>query len=175
MNKKMVRRSIVIAAAVLGVSAAVPPALLLAAPNDDAPSSLVEDYSYPGAAQIQADDPLVQLISGDGHIVYNKTCATPATGVGRIAVETTAGGDEIVCFDVLGPKGELKLKIDAVFSIDGRKAEAAGGASASATIQPEGGTATTVTLDKSFNTPVGQGADPNGAPATLLELSVSPS
>lgn len=173
MNKLIVRRSVLIGAVVLGVTAAVPPALLLAAPSDNAGGSLVEDYSYPGAAQILSDDPRINLISGDGHIVFDKTCAAPASGVGRITVVSAQGGSDI-CFDVLAATGDLKMKIAAVFEIDGRKADDGGAQSATAVVQPDGGSAESVTLDKNFSTPVGIGADPNGAPTTLLELSVSP-
>lgn len=139
----------------------------------DAPPSIVEDFSYPGAAQIAQDDPRINLISGDGHIVLNPTCATPATGVGRINVVSDEGDASAICFDVLAASGQLSMRIDGVFSIDGRKADDAGAATATATVQPSGGTATSVTLSKDHTTPVGVGA--SGPRTTLLALAVSPS
>ncbi|WIY07673.1 hypothetical protein QRX60_15160 [Amycolatopsis mongoliensis] len=49
--------------------------------------SVVEDFSYPGAATILANDH-VQLISGDAHIVY-APCPTGQDTVGVIQVKTT--------------------------------------------------------------------------------------
>ena len=166
------RRLLVLGALVAVVAVAVPSSPLLAAGDNDAPGSLVEDFSYPGAAQILTDDPRVKLISGDGHIILNATCAASADGVGRIVVMTTEGGTA-VCFDVLAARGRLTMKIDAVYSIDGRRADDSGAATATASIQPEGGAEQSVTLAKNLTTPVGIGAG-DDIPTTLLELAVSP-
>jgi hypothetical protein len=172
-----VRKSGLLAVALAAVS--VPAAMLVwsssagAAAAADEPSSLVEDYSYPGAAAIAVADPRINLVSGDGHIILNSTCAAPATGVGRIAVISDQGDASPICFDVLAASGELSMRIDGVFSIDGRKAENGGAATATATIQPSGGAETSVTLNKDKTTPVGIGA--GGDRTTLLELAVSAS
>jgi hypothetical protein len=169
-----IRKSGLLVIALAAVS--VPATMLLSSASAgaaDGPGSIVEDYSYPGAAQIVQADPRINLISGDGHIILNATCATPATGVGRISVISDEGDASPICFDVLAAKGQLSMKIDGVFSIDGRKAEDGGAATATATVQPSGGEATSVTLSQDHNTPVGVGT--GGPRTTLLQLAVSPS
>lgn len=165
-------RPVAFAAAAITAVLVVPVATQWSAAQAADSGSLVEDFSYPGAAQILTDDPRINLVRGDGHIVFNKTCAAAATGVGRIDVYPSPGTDPI-CFDVLANTGHLELKIDAVYEIDARHAMTAGGASATATIQPAGGAATSVTLNTAYSTPVGVGADPDGPPTTLLELTVA--
>jgi hypothetical protein len=130
----------------------------------------VEDYSYPGAAEILATHN-VKLNSGDGHILFAPDCDKPRpSGVGRIIVRTSAPGWDI-CFDVLGPTGLLNLEVPAVYEIDARYGITPGH-KGTVDITPEGGTRSQVPLETKFATQVGQGADPNGEPTTLLQIAI---
>lgn len=80
----------------------------------DAPPSLVEDYTYPGAAGLEASRH-IKLISGDGRITLLKDCTSTDP---KIQVETFAAGSEgIYCFKVKGDKGVLKLEMPNVYLI----------------------------------------------------------
>jgi hypothetical protein len=134
---------------------------------DDQPSSIVEDYSYPGAAAITQ----FKLISGDGHIVLGD-CATPsAAGQGRISIRTQQQGDP-VCFDVLSATGLLNLEVPAVYEIDARRSTGAGGTSAGAVVTTDDGVTTDVPLSLDHTTSVGKGIDDNNKPTTLVQLRV---
>ncbi|MFI5495786.1 hypothetical protein [Actinoplanes sp. NPDC051859] len=84
-------------------------------------SSLVEDYSYPGAAQILAKDEL-KLIGGDGHIMFTKRI-NPLTEVQcqttEIQVEQfVAGGSGwYYCFKTIGTTGVLTLEVPATYGV----------------------------------------------------------
>lgn len=166
---------IVAAAAALTISGGVFAADAATADAADAPSSLVEDYSYPGAAAILAAHN-VKLISGNGKIVYADCSNPPAGDVTFVYVYTTdlsVNGGDAVCFQVLGVPGVLTMEVPQVFEIrgDGRVAGAGKGHDMTAVVQPEGGSATTVQLDSDGSTPVGIGTDPTAAPTTLLQLT----
>ncbi len=142
--------------------------------TDDQPS-IVEDFTYPGAAQIQASDK-VELLSGDGHIVYTDCPSGPDT-VGLIMVRTTdlvgPAGDGKVCFHVLGRSGYLTMKIPAVYSIRGDGLQAGQGHKLKATLTTNGTTTTTVDVNPSGTTQVGITTNPPGDPTTLLRLDAS--
>jgi hypothetical protein len=162
--------AIVVLSGLLGVGAAV-----AAGTDDDVPTetnggSIVEDYGYPGAEGIETAHPEVHLVSGDGHIVFVECSTAAQSGVGRITVEISSRTK--VCFSVLAASGVLNLRVAGVDSIDARKASDAGGKSAEATIQPEGGSATTIALKSNVTTPVGKGVDSNSPATTLLQLVV---
>lgn len=95
-----------------------------AAAAADAPSSLVEDYKYPGAAQILAQHN-VELISGDGHIVFvtsHPISDGQRCDAGQIAVEKNLSEDPwdvFYCFRTIGTAGVLKLRIPGTFGIRG--------------------------------------------------------
>lgn len=139
---------------------------------DDMPS-LVEDYSYPGAAAIQASDGIV-LVSGDGHILYAPCNTAPVNNVGVIHVRTTdslgPNHDGQACFKVTGPTGHLVLKVPAVYEIRGDGQVAGAGHKGTANLTTDDGTKSTVTLNPSGSTPVGVGAKDGAAPTTLLAL-----
>jgi hypothetical protein len=169
-------RLTVIGGAALAVTAGVGFSLTAAASAgaaNDAPAaqSIVEDYTYPGADALLISDQ-IKLLSGDGHIVYVACSEALPTGVGRIAVDQQDSGRR-VCFDVLAPTGVLNLELPSVYSIDARKATAAGGTAATADLTTDDGVHTTVPLDLSHSTPVGTGASENNAPTTLLVLKVT--
>jgi hypothetical protein len=142
----------------------------VAADGDDA-TSLVETFDYPGADAIQAADPRVVLLRGDGHIVYDASCAAPASGVGQIVVRPQPDPTAI-CFDVLGGSGWLSMRIEGVFEIDGRKATTGDAQTATATVQPQDEAQKDVTLKKTAVTPIGVEGD-NTVPTVLLDLTVA--
>ncbi|RZU51069.1 hypothetical protein EV385_2867 [Krasilnikovia cinnamomea] len=98
-----------VTAAVAGVAAV--PAFQMAASARAAaePTSLVEDYSYPGAAEIEAKGG-PKLLAGDGRITYVDTC--DENDLTQIKLETLSND---VCFAVKGDTGWLSLRVDAVF------------------------------------------------------------
>lgn len=141
----------------------------------DEPASLVEDYSYPGAADIEQKYHVV-LTSGDGHIVF-ADCATPPDGnIGVLQVRSTetVGKDGLVCFKVLGTTGRLSLRIPAVFEIRGDGRVAGSGHKMKADLTTDAGQHSTVDVGGFGSVPVGIGANPNNAPTTLLQLTVNP-
>ncbi|WP_238432650.1 hypothetical protein [Micromonospora tarensis] len=138
--------------------------------------SIVEDYTYPGAAGILASYK-VELIAGDGHIVW-ADCSTPPTGdIGLIKVYTTeliGQNDEgLICFRALGPVGRLDLKVPAVFEIRGDGITRGTGHNGTATVTTEAGVKTTKGLDPDGSTQFGIG-EGGEEPTTLLQLTVAP-
>ncbi|MEU8665244.1 hypothetical protein [Actinoplanes philippinensis] len=97
-----------------GVAAVALPAAVLtvgsrgAEAADEMPSSIVEDYSYPGAAAI----PEITLIKGDGRITL-VPCDTANPDL--ITVESI--GRTVFCFAVQGDSGWLSLRLDRVFLV----------------------------------------------------------
>jgi hypothetical protein len=116
----------------------------IAAPDAAVESqSLVEDFSYPNADRILAEQN-VRLISGDGHIIL-VDCATPVEGdIGLLKVRTTneaIGSDGIgrVCFKILGSTGLLNLEVPGVYEIRGDGQKSGTGHQVTATVKPEDG------------------------------------
>lgn len=139
----------------------------------DGQPAVVEDFSYPGAAQIFADHG-VQLTSGDGHIVF-ADCATPqGPGVGLLQVRTTEmigeNGEGFLCFQVLAPTGYLNLLVPAVYEIRGDGTTSGSGHKVRAELTTDAGARSTVEVNPSGSTPVGIGAQPGNPPTTLLRL-----
>ncbi|WP_233512241.1 hypothetical protein [Micromonospora deserti] len=167
-------------AAVLGLGAAgllVGASAPTRAVADDAPPSIVEDFSYPGAAQILAQQN-VKLISGDGHILL-ADCATPPEGdIGLLKVWTTdeqIGADGIgrVCFKVTARTGLLNLEVPGVYEIRGDGQRTGTGHEVTAELRSDEGEEITVEVDPDGSTQVGLGADPDASPTMLLRLTVA--
>ncbi|WP_406304376.1 hypothetical protein OH805_20555 [Streptomyces sp. NBC_00879] len=72
--------------------------------------SAVEDFSYPGAAQIQKDQKIL-LKRGDGHITLVSCDGTP-----DITVKSRTG-QKTYCFDVSAKQGYLSLELPDAFGI----------------------------------------------------------
>ncbi len=95
-----------------------------AAGADDGPSSLVEDFSYPGAAAILAEHQL-KLFKGDGHILFDskRTHAEGQCPTGLTQVEKSTGGvapfGVYYCFRTIGSKGYLSLEVPGTFGVRG--------------------------------------------------------
>ncbi|MEU8659387.1 hypothetical protein [Actinoplanes philippinensis] len=97
-------------------------AALAEAAADESPTSLVEDYSYPGAAQVEADRG-IKLIKGDGHIMLVDCGADPnLPPEDLILVQTTKPGSPAQtnhCFKATGTSGVLTMEVGDVFFIRG--------------------------------------------------------
>ncbi|SFW90513.1 hypothetical protein [Amycolatopsis australiensis] len=145
------------------------------AADGDTQPSLVEDYSYPGAAAIQAQYH-VTLISGDGHIVFADCATPPVDNVSVMQVRSTedVGTNGLVCFKVLAPAGHLELRIPAVYEIRGDGRASGAGHKVKAEVTTDAGQHSTVDVNPSGSTQVGIGANPNNPPATLLQLTAAP-
>ncbi|CAL9291193.1 MULTISPECIES: hypothetical protein [unclassified Streptomyces] len=125
---------------------------------DEAPGYAVEDFNYPQADKILAEQG-IKLKRGDGHIVL-ATCGDPSL------LEVWARSKDKICFRVTGNQGYLSLEIPAVYGIKGN----------------DYNTDVTMSVDnteKSFEvaknswTPVGESADPQGRDHMLLEIITS--
>jgi hypothetical protein len=170
------RTSFVIAAvavtAAVGISVAA--AVSGAATTADEQPSTVEDFGYPDAAAILAADH-VQLISGDGHILY-KICP-PTEAPGLIIVRTSdaigPGARGRICFQVTGPVGHLTLKVPNVFAVRGDGTSGGQGHKLKASLSTDAGMHTTVDVNPNADTEVGIAATPPGDPTTLLQLDAA--
>lgn len=118
---------------------------------------IVEDYSYPGAAEIEATRG-IKLIKGDGGIVL----ADCDGDTDLISVESI--GREWFCFQARRDNGWLSLRLDRVFLIG------AGGQDVSAKVVANG-TEQDVQIPEGELRPIGIG-DPNYG--VLLELRTTP-
>ncbi|WP_331752112.1 hypothetical protein [Streptomyces sp. NBC_00829] len=72
--------------------------------------SAVEDFSYPGASQIQKDQQIL-LKRGDGHITL-----VPCEGTTDIKVKSRTG-QTFFCFDVSAKQGYVTLELPDAFGI----------------------------------------------------------
>ncbi|MFF0250794.1 S1 family peptidase [Streptosporangium sandarakinum] len=139
--------------------------------------SIVEDYSYPAAAEILATQN-VRLISGDGHILLVDCATAPQGDIGLLKVYTTEepiGADGIgrVCFKVSAPSGWLNLEVPGVYEIRGDGLRTGKGHEVTAELKNDEGDEVTVECDPDGSTQVGMGADPQAPPTTLLRLTVT--
>lgn len=147
--------SLAVAGSAFSVSAATG-----AAPADDVPPPIVEDYSYPGAAKIFQERALT-LISGDGHILL-----TACGQAGLLEVHAYNSADHSpdpghYCFKVTGPTGYLRLEVPFAYQVKGDNH------TVQATIEINGQNST-VPIAKNSWTGIGEGAGTD--PSTLLEL-----
>ncbi|WP_103343039.1 hypothetical protein [Amycolatopsis sp. CA-126428] len=163
----------VAAAAAIVVSIAAVPAGSTASAADEQPST-VEDYRYPGADAILASDQ-VQLISGDGHILY-KPCPTgEAPGLIIVRSSDSIGSAHTgrLCFAATAAVGHLTLKIPNVFAVRGDGTSTTAGHKLKAQLTTNAGAHTTVDVDPHFDTEVGVATTPSGDATTLLQLDTS--
>ena len=145
-------------AAVVVTAATASGSVAMAADDSDAPSSIVEDFSYPGRDQILARDG-VKLNSGDGHLLY-----VDCTVDGDVIKVETYEHTDWVCFQLHGDHGYLSLEIgQTVFVYSENR-------SIQATVQLAGETKPEDPQTVAPNTWVSFGEAANNPPATLLEL-----
>lgn len=86
----------------------------VAAAADETPGYAVEDFNYPQADKILAEQGIA-LKRGDGHIVL----VDCAGGTGLIEVWARRQDNKKICFRVTGNSGWLTMEIPAVHSIKG--------------------------------------------------------
>jgi hypothetical protein len=137
--------------------------------TDEQPS-LVEDYNYPGAAQIIAEHGL-KLFKGDGHILFvtSRTYDEGQCATGQLQVEKALDVEPygvFYCFQTVGAEGFLTLEVPATFGIRGGNA-------------PIEATAELPTGDQTYDVPpngfVAISPGPGGEPpaAILVELRMT--
>ncbi|MFI6273155.1 hypothetical protein [Micromonospora zamorensis] len=109
------------AAVVLASAAAVIVSQLPSA-AEDTPPSIVEDYAYPGAAQVLAQRG-VKLIKGDGHIVLTDCGSSPNNPPEDLILvqsnDLTLPGGVNFCFKASGTSGLLTMEIPKVYFVRG--------------------------------------------------------
>ncbi|WP_449349135.1 hypothetical protein [Streptomyces shaanxiensis] len=123
---------------------------------DEAPGYAVEDYDYPGADKVLAEQGIT-LKRGDGHIVL-ADCASQ-TGL----LEVWARSQDRICFRVTGNSGWLTLEIPSVYGIKGN----AYSTEVDMTVAEE---QTSYDIDKNAWTAVGESADEQGREFMLVEI-----
>lgn len=134
----------------------------------ETPSHIVEDYSYPGAEQILAERGIT-LLKGDGDILLAE-CGPS----GLIQVRSAEKG--LICFEVVGQTAAstqsvptldawITMSIPSVYVIRGDENDA----EVDLTANNE---TTTYDLVPNEWTPVGEGAEPENGPATLLTIRI---
>jgi hypothetical protein len=144
---------------------------LASASADDPAASLVEDYSYPGAAQVETTRG-IKLIKGDGHIMLADCGADPnLPPENLILVQTSRLGspdDTNFCFKATGAKGFLTMEVDDVYFIRGERDR-----TVAAKVEVQEATPVTETerVDPGEWQPIGVGQ--GRAAATLVELRFS--
>ncbi|MEO3772192.1 hypothetical protein [Micromonospora sp. B9E7] len=116
------KRAIAGGAAVVLASAAAVIVSQLPSVAEDTPPSLVEDYSYPGAAQVLAQRG-VKLIKGDGHIILVDCGSSPNNPPADLILvqsnDFTLPGGTNFCFKATGASGLLTMEIPKVYFVRG--------------------------------------------------------
>ncbi|MFG2991798.1 hypothetical protein ACGFZK_21330 [Streptomyces sp. NPDC048257] len=126
---------------------------------DEGPGYAIEDFSYPNADKILAEQK-IKLKSGDGHILLTECTGAPEQ------MEVFSHKNEKVCFRTTGNKGYLSLEIPSVFGIKGNEY-------ASQVNMTTGTEEKTFNVDKNAWTAVGETADEKGRDFMLLEIRTS--
>lgn len=158
-------------AAVTGLSSAsAAPQDAAAAPAADTATqmpSAVEDFQYPGAAQILKDRQIT-LKQGDGHILLKPQDGSSCSASNEILVDSrlSTGG---YCFTVTGTTGYLTMEVPKVYAIWTEDHPVAAKIKVIAD-----GTEKGVTVPKNDWVQVGEGDTTTGSkPSVLLELRVT--
>ncbi|WP_371515711.1 FG-GAP-like repeat-containing protein [Kitasatospora sp. NBC_01300] len=120
----------------------------------------VEDYSYPGADRILAESG-IRLKSGNGNI----TLTTCSSGAGLLRIMARTRDD--ICFRMTGAVGRLSLEVPRVHGI-----QSDGVRDVSVSMSVDGAT-TSFKVDKNLWTAVGEAADPQSRPHTLLDITAT--
>ncbi|WP_406632115.1 tachylectin-related carbohydrate-binding protein [Amycolatopsis sp. WGS_07] len=134
----------------------------LAAAETAGQSPAIEDYAYPGADKILAEQG-IRLKTGNGNIQL--VVCGDRTDVIRV-VSNRDNARETFCFESRGPKGYLSLEIPATFLAKGD------GNAVEMTLTNKG-KSQTVPIGKDTWTKLGESADPDNGPATLVEIKTT--
>ncbi|GHB27034.1 hypothetical protein GCM10010377_16270 [Streptomyces viridiviolaceus] len=124
---------------------------------DEAPGYAVEDFNYPQADKILAEQGIV-LKRGDGRIVL-ADCAS-GTDLLRVMARRNA---ETICFRTTGNSGWLTLEIPAVYVIRGNDYN-------TEVDMTVGSEEKTYSIEKNTWTAVGESADEQGREHMLVEI-----
>lgn len=146
-----------LAAAVVGASAGDSRAAVAAEPQ----TSIVEDFTYPSAAEIEAARG-IKLLKGDGNLVLLPDCPSGD----RILVWSRVAPTPF-CFKARGSSGFVTLELEQAYFIS-----AGSGHSLTAKATVDGET-NMYAVPKNDATGLGEGEDPENGPATLLEIRTS--
>lgn len=125
---------------------------------DQAPGHVVEDFTYPNAEGILAEQGIL-LKRGDGHIML----ADCADGTGLIEVWARRQDGKKICFRVTGNSGWLTMEIPAVHSIKGNDYT-------TEVDMTVGGEKKSYDILKNAWTSVGEGTDGQGREHVLVEI-----
>ncbi|MFD9356232.1 hypothetical protein [Streptomyces sp. NPDC060031] len=147
------------AAATLGVAYAGPQSAAAAAAAGTEMPTAVEDFAYPNAAKIQAEQQIV-LKRGDGHITLTTCDGTP-----DITIKSRTG-QKLYCFDVNAAKGYVTLELPDAFGIWTEAFPV------KATITANGTDKTVIDAPANDYKPFGEAGD-TGERSILLELRVT--
>ncbi len=129
---------------------------------DDPQPELVEDFSYPGAAAIEAARG-IKLKKGDGHILF----VDCADGQNQLKVESTAfpAPKNLFCFKITGAAGNITMELAEAYVVHGNDYNVV------ATWTDEKGQAHNTTLRKNAPTAIGEGV--TGQPGSLIEFNAT--
>lgn len=128
------------------------------------PPVAVEDYSYPGAANILATKG-IKLKKGDGRILLTECDQTSSQIKVMTVKDDSAGRDGTYCFRATATSGFLTLELPRVFALETAEHPISADLTAN-------GETTTVTVPKDGFEPVGEG-NPDGAQSVLVEIRVT--
>ncbi len=126
---------------------------------DEGPGYAIEDFTYPNADKILAEQK-IKLKKGDGHILLAACDSEPGL------LEVYSRVNERVCFRVSGASGYLSLELPSVFGVKGNDYD-------SQVDMAVGTEEKTYKVIKNTWTPVGETADEQGREFMLLEIRAS--
>ncbi|GAA2608339.1 MULTISPECIES: hypothetical protein [Streptomyces] len=126
--------------------------------------SAVEDFNYPGADRILADEG-IRLKRGDGHIQLAECGQTADQITVYTVADTSAGRKGTYCFQATAKSGYLTLELPRVFALETSTNPI------SADLTAEGQTQTVNMTEDDFKS-VGEGTV-GGAQSVLVEIRVT--
>ncbi len=129
---------------------------------EDPQPDLVENFDYPGAAEIEAERG-IKLKKGDGHILFVQC----ADGQNQLKVESTAFASpkNLFCFKVVGASGHITMELEEAYLVHGNDYNVV------AKWTAEDGTVHSTTLRKNAPTGIGEGV--TGTPGSLIEFNAT--
>jgi hypothetical protein len=128
---------------------------------DELPPTAVEDFNYPGADRILAEQGLA-LKRGDGHLILTG-CVSGDPDVLRLAQRGADGG--FVCFRLIGSKGHLTLEMPSVYGTQ------TGAFNTELTLTPsDGGASVTYDVPPRTSEALGESDPDVGVESTLVEI-----
>ncbi|MET8921106.1 hypothetical protein ACFWXZ_11890 [[Kitasatospora] papulosa] len=153
-------------AALIGVPLAFASETTASAVGEEVPPSAVEDFSYPGAADILATKGII-LKKGDGHILLADCDPAEDQILVRTVGDPAVGRADEYCFRATAKTGYLTLELPRVFMLELATSEQPVSADLTA-----GGKTTTVDVEAGGFASVGEGTV-GGARSVLVELRIT--